>query len=86
MASSRRAARFLAVFAENPARIVMTAFASVIVLGTLLLMTPWASETGTPTNWLIALFTATSSTCVTGLVVVDTATHWSLFGHIVIRR
>ncbi|HWP98678.1 MAG TPA: TrkH family potassium uptake protein [Syntrophomonadaceae bacterium] len=60
-----------------------TSFLLVILLGTLLLSLPWASSTG-KSNFLTALFTATSATCVTGLAVVDTATYWSLFGKVVI--
>ncbi len=61
--------------------IIALGFALVILIGTCLLLMPWASE---HTNFLDALFTATSATCVTGLVVYDTATHWTLFGQIVI--
>ena len=68
----------------NPARTVMVGFAVVIAIGTLVLMTPLAAEAGTSTDALTALFTATSATCVTGLVTVDTATHWSTFGEVVI--
>lgn len=56
----------------------------VIALGTILLMLPIATNPGKQTNFLTSLFTATSATCVTGLVVVDTSTHWTLFGQIVI--
>ena len=59
-------------------------FFIIICIGTLLLMLPIASRSGTITNLHDALFTATSATCVTGLVVVDTYQHWSLFGQIVI--
>ncbi len=55
-----------------------------IVLGTVLLCLPVSSASGEWTHPVDALFTATTSTCVTGLVVFDTATHWSLFGEIVI--
>lgn len=55
----------------------------VIALGSVLLVLPVASKDGN-TSYLDALFTATSATCVTGLVVFDTAVHWSLFGQIVI--
>lgn len=58
----------------------MLGFAGAIAIGTLVLMLPVASAAGTWTGPLDALFTATSAVCVTGLVVVDTATHWSLFG------
>lgn len=56
----------------------------VILTGGFLLSLPFASREGTWTNYLNALFTSTSATCVTGLVVYDTFTHWSLFGQIVI--
>ncbi|MBU5473121.1 TrkH family potassium uptake protein [Roseburia sp. MSJ-14] len=59
-------------------------FFLIIVAGTLLLMLPIASRDGHSTGFLHALFTATSSTCVTGLVVVDTYTNWTLFGQVVI--
>ncbi|NYF98514.1 TrkH family potassium uptake protein [Janibacter cremeus] len=68
----------------NPARTVMLGFAVVIALGTLALWTPLAAESGESTDFLTALFTATSATCVTGLVTVDTATHWSTFGEVTI--
>lgn len=64
-------------------RIIALGFAAVIVVGTLLLMLPFSTREGT-TSFLDALFTATSATCVTGLVVADTYTHWTLFGQIVI--
>lgn len=56
----------------------------VILFGTLLLCLPIASRDLKWTNPLVALFTATSATCVTGLSVVETGTYWSLFGKIVI--
>jgi len=56
----------------------------IILLGTLLLILPVSARSGTWTPFLDALFTATSATCVTGLVVVDTFTHWTLFGQLVI--
>lgn len=59
-------------------------FFLIIVVGTILLMLPIASRDGQSTGFLNALFTATSSTCVTGLVVVDTYTNWTLFGQVVI--
>ena len=54
------------------------------LLGSLLLMLPIATKSGQCTSFLDALFTATSAVCVTGLVVNDTATYWSLFGQGVI--
>lgn len=67
-----------------PVRLIVMSFVLVILLGTLLLTLPISSARGTFTSPLDALFTATSSTCVTGLSVVDTTTHWSTFGHAVI--
>lgn len=54
------------------------------LLGTLLLWLPASSAPGQQTNWWQAGFTAMSALCITGLAVVDTATHWSLFGQVVI--
>src|SRR5574341_1369754 len=68
----------------NPAQTIVVGFAGVILVGALLLSLPVATEAGTSPPFLTALFTATSATCVTGLVVVDTATHWSMFGELVI--
>lgn len=59
-------------------------FLMIILAVTLLLMLPISSASGSMTDPLTALFTATSAVCVTGLIVVDTATHWSLFGKLVI--
>jgi trk system potassium uptake protein TrkH len=59
-------------------------FAGLILMGTLLLMLPWSTADGSPPPLSVALFTATSAVCVTGLVVVDTGTYWSTFGQTVI--
>lgn len=59
-------------------------FLLIVLVGTLLLMLPFSTRQGESTTFLNALFTATSATCVTGLVVYDTYLHWSLFGQIVI--
>ena len=64
--------------------VIALGFAAIIAAVTLLLMLPASSSAYTWTDPLTALFTATSAVCVTGLVVVDTATHWSLFGRCVI--
>lgn len=66
----------------HPTAVLVLLFAGAIALGTLLLLLPASS--GTPTPALTALFTATSAVCVTGLAVVDTGTHWTLFGQSVI--
>lgn len=65
-------------------RIIALGYLLVIIAGTGLLMLPVATRPGNETDFLTALFTATSATCVTGLVVVDTYTHWSGFGHTII--
>lgn len=59
-------------------------FMAVILTGTLLLMLPISSRTGEVSSFLNCLFTATSASCVTGLIVYDTWTHWSVFGQVVI--
>lgn len=63
---------------------ITVGFAVLILLGALLLTLPISSADGSFTSFWDSLFTAASSTCVTGLTVLDTATHWSLFGQIVI--
>lgn len=65
-------------------RMIAFGFLALIFLGTCLLSLPIAVKPGQDTSILNALFTATSATCVTGLVVVDTYTNWTLFGQIVI--
>ncbi len=69
---------------RHPAQVVVVAFAVAIALGTALLMLPAAKAGPGGAGVLEALFTATSTVCVTGLVVVDTAVYWSGFGHVVI--
>ena len=65
-------------------QIIIFSFFALIMLGTFLLMLPISSNKHTMTPFADALFTATSATCVTGLIVKDTATYWSLFGQGVI--
>ena len=65
-------------------RLIALSFVGIIIMGTLLLMLPISSRAGTWSNPVDALFTATSATCVTGLVVADTYTHWTIFGQCVI--
>lgn len=72
------------VLVKNPPITFLVSFASTILLGTILLMLPSATSSGEITSFLTALFTATSATCVTGLIVVDTGTYYSLFGQFVI--
>ncbi|MGN0158719.1 MAG: TrkH family potassium uptake protein [Brotaphodocola sp.] len=59
-------------------------FIALILTGTLLLMLPVSSRAGEPGNFIDCLFTSASASCVTGLVVYDTWSHWSTFGQIVI--
>lgn len=68
---------------SNTALIALS-FLGVILTGAVLLSLPVASRTGGWTPFLDALFTATSATCVTGLIVVDTCVHWSVLGQLVI--
>ncbi len=65
-----------------PAVILVVGFAVLIAFGTIVLVLPISSAAGTWTPIVDALFTATSAVCVTGLVVLDTGTHWSAFGHV----
>ena len=65
-------------------KIIVGAFAVIILLGTLLLNLPAASRSGVSVGFLPALFTATSATCVTGLSLFDTWSQWSGFGQIVL--
>lgn len=63
----------------NPAQLFISSFLGLIVFGTFLLKLPIALNE--PISWVDSLFTATSAVCVTGLVVVDTATHFTGWGH-----
>jgi trk system potassium uptake protein TrkH len=65
-------------------QIIILGFAFLIFAGTMLLMLPGAKAGPGHASFADALFTATSASCVTGLVVQDTGTYWSLFGQIVI--
>lgn len=65
-------------------KIILLGYCGIILIGSLLLTLPVAARSMESTNFLDAFFTATSATCVTGLVRFDTYTHWSLFGQIVI--
>lgn len=61
-------------------QVLVIGFFGIITFGTILLMLPFATRDGETTTIIDAIFTATSATCVTGLVVHDTYTHWTLFG------
>lgn len=68
----------------SPIQIIMGAFLLVILAGSLLLSLPVSSASGKAVGYIDALFTATTSTCVTGLVTLPTVTTWSFFGQLVI--
>ena len=63
-----------------PTNVIIFGFLAIILVGTLLLVMPFSSSDGKFTDPLTALFTATSATCVTGLITVDTGIYWSAFG------
>lgn len=65
-------------------QMIVVGYILIILTGSILLMLPISSREGMMTSFLESLFTATSAACVTGLVVVDTWTHWSLFGQIIV--
>jgi trk system potassium uptake protein len=69
---------------QHPARLVPLAFLSAIAIGTALLLLPIAKVGPGGSDFITALFTATSAVCVTGLIVVDTPTYWTAFGQAVI--
>ncbi|WP_052220993.1 TrkH family potassium uptake protein [Clostridium homopropionicum] len=68
----------------SPVQILALGFGIVILIGALLLMLPIASKDGTVTPFIDAFFTSTSAVCVTGLVTLNTAEHWTYFGTTVI--
>ncbi|GAA2637323.1 potassium transporter TrkG [Actinomadura fulvescens] len=84
--SGRRAALGSAVLDrfQHPAQVIVGGFGLAVLVGAGLLALPVATESGESAGPLTALFTATSAVCVTGLVVVDTGEHWSVFGEVVI--
>ena len=68
----------------NSFQIIIFAFVVLILLGAVLLLLPISSKSREVTPFNQSLFTSVSAVCVTGLAVVDTATHWSVFGQVVI--
>lgn len=68
----------------SPMKVILFGYCFIILIGALLLIMPFASQDGKYTDFLTAIFTATSATCVTGLIVVNTYTHWSFFGQLII--
>ena len=73
-----------AKFTPSTTQIIMLSFLGAILLGSALLVLPFSSKSGESVDYIDALFTAVSATCVTGLVTLPTVTTWSVFGQIVI--
>ena len=84
ISGSLRLNRKIASLKFHPAQTLLLSFLIVIIIGAVLLMLPKATAPGKELNVLDAFFTATSAVCVTGLIVVDTGTHFSFFGQMVI--
>ena len=76
--------KFKRNFKLKGVQILALGFILVILVGALILTLPISTTSGESTNFLDALFTATSAVCVTGLIVVDTGTYWNMFGQTVI--
>jgi trk system potassium uptake protein TrkH len=81
---TRKTRSFLALFSFRPAQSMTLSFAGAIGVGSVLLMLPAATSGGRGMSFVDALFTATSATCVTGLIVQDTATYLTTFGQLVV--
>lgn len=71
-------------YGVNKTRTIAVNFLVIILIGAVLLTLPISSRERQWTDFMTALFTATSASCVTGLVLEDTFTHWSVFGQILI--
>jgi trk system potassium uptake protein TrkH len=80
----RKLSAFVRSLTAHPARTVILSFVLVIVTGTILLMLPFTTPDGLGLSFVDSLFTATSAVCVTGLIVVDTATAFSIWGKLII--
>lgn len=72
------------IFTVSTTQIILLSFLITILLGSFLLSLPISSANGKPVAYIDALFTATTSTCVTGLVTLPTVSAWSVFGQVVI--
>ncbi len=84
LATSQPAVNIFSRFRNHPAKVVLVSFAFIILLGSTFLSLPIASSDGESIGLIDAGFTATSATCVTGLIVLNTGTAFSLFGKIII--
>jgi len=76
--------KFFEHISDSPAVLVLLSFLFVICVGTLLLMLPISTVDGESTSFLGAFFTSTSATCVTGLIVYDTGSHFTFLGQLII--
>ena len=81
---TRKVTKFITLLSLRPTQLMTVSFAFTIGVGAILLMLPVATQSNVKTSLTDALFTATSATCVTGLIVKDTANYFSLFGQLVI--
>ncbi len=68
----------------TPVRLLVLGYLSIIIVGTILLLLPFSTQSGESAPFMDALFTAVSASCVTGLVLRDTAVYWSTFGQIIL--
>ncbi|RLC52269.1 MAG: potassium transporter Trk [Candidatus Cloacimonadota bacterium] len=84
LSMGKRGGKFFDKLAQNPPVFVLFSFLFAIFIGTLFLLLPGATVASEETSLIGALFTSTSATCVTGLIVYDTGTHFTLFGQLVI--
>ena len=80
----RKSTKFITLLSLRPTQLMVVSFSFTIGVGAILLMLPVATQSSVKTSLIDALFTATSATCVTGLIVKDTASYFSLFGQLVI--
>ena len=80
----KKLSTFFEGITTQPAQTILMSFMMVILTGSLVLMLPFTTVAHGGMNFLDALFTATSAVCVTGLIVVDTATYFTLWGQLVI--
>ncbi|MBQ8214202.1 MAG: potassium transporter KtrB [Clostridia bacterium] len=72
------------IFSFSTTQIILFSFLAVILFGSILLACPFSTQSGKAVPYIDALFTATTATCVTGLVTLPTVTTWSIFGQVVI--
>jgi len=77
-------ARFSTAIRHSPSRLAILVFTALILAFTLLFMLPVSAADGRATGFGDALFTASSVVCVTGLATVDMASHWSIFGNVIV--